>query len=95
MARDRALLLERFDQESLAMSRVLDDAAIMAGDVRIDTGRHMHFAVFARPDAGSRRIGRIVQRLTEIETDKVMSGITPDHGERSGPVHHRRLAPTG
>lgn len=62
-----------FVQESLAMSRVLDDAAIMAGDFRIDAGGHMRFAVFGRPDAGSRRIGRIVQRLTEIETYKAMS----------------------
>jgi uncharacterized membrane-anchored protein len=62
-----------FVQESLAMSRVLDDAALMAGDFRIDTGGHMRFAVFARPDTGSRRVGRIVQRLTEIETYKAMS----------------------
>lgn len=62
-----------FVQESLAMSRVLDDAAIMAGDFRIHTGGNMRFAVFARPDAGNRRIGRIVQRLTEIETYKAMS----------------------
>lgn len=75
-AAEDALLVkanEWFVQESLAMSRVLDDAAIMAGDFRIDTGGNMRFAVFARPDAGSRRIGRIVQRLTEIETYKAMS----------------------
>jgi uncharacterized membrane-anchored protein len=62
-----------FVPESLAVSRVLDDSAIMAGDFRIDPGGHMRFAVFARPDAGARRIGRIVQRLTEIETYKAMS----------------------
>jgi uncharacterized membrane-anchored protein len=62
-----------FVPESLALSRVLDDTAIMAGDFRIDTGGHMRFAVFVRPDTGSRRIGRIVQRLTEIETYKAMS----------------------
>lgn len=62
-----------FVPESLTASRVLDGAAILAGDFRIDSGGHMRFAVFARPDAGPRRIGRIVQRLTEIETYKAMS----------------------
>ena len=62
-----------FVPESLAVSRVLDGTAIMAGDFRIDTAGHMRFAVFVRPDTGDRRIGRIVQRLTEIETYKAMS----------------------
>ncbi len=60
-------------QESVAVSRVLDDSAIIAADFRIDPAGHMRFAVFARPEAGERRIGRIVQRLTEIETYKSMS----------------------
>jgi uncharacterized membrane-anchored protein len=62
-----------FVAESLAVSRVLDDAAIMAGDFRIDPSGHVRFAVFVRPGTGSRRIGRIVQRLCEIETYKTMS----------------------
>lgn len=64
---------EWFVPESLAISRVLDDTAIMAGDFRIDPAGHMRFALFVRPDTGSRRIGRIVQRLCEIETYKSMS----------------------
>jgi uncharacterized membrane-anchored protein len=64
---------EWFVAESLAVSRVLDDAAIMAGDFRIDPAGHVRFAVFVRPGTGSRRIGRIVQRLCEIETYKTMS----------------------
>jgi uncharacterized membrane-anchored protein len=64
---------EWFVAESLAVSRVLDDAAIMAGDFRIDPAGHIRFAVFVRPGTGSRRIGRIVQRLCEIETYKTMS----------------------
>ena len=55
------------------MSRVLDDAAVIAGDFRIDAGGHMRFAVFARPGTGGRRVGRVVQRLCEIETYKAMS----------------------
>ncbi len=64
---------EWFVPESLAVSRVLDNAAIVAGDFRIDAAGHMRFACFVRPDTGSRRIGRIVQRLAEIETYKTMS----------------------
>ncbi|MEM9974707.1 MAG: DUF3422 domain-containing protein [Pseudomonadota bacterium] len=62
-----------FVPESLAASHVLDDAAIIAGDFRIDPGGHMRFAVFVRPETGGRRVGRIVQRLCEIETYKSMS----------------------
>ncbi len=59
--------------ESLAVSEVLDQTAIVAGDFRIDSAGHMRFAVFCRPDTGNRRIGRIVQRICEIETYKTMS----------------------
>ncbi|MEL7107183.1 MAG: DUF3422 domain-containing protein [Pseudomonadota bacterium] len=62
-----------FVPESLAVSRVLDDSAIIATDFRIDPQGHMRIAIFARPDTGSRRIGRVVQRLSEIETYKTMS----------------------
>ena len=62
-----------FVPESLAISRVLDDQMIIAGDFRIDMGGHMRFAVFARPGCGPRRLGRVVQRLCEIETYKAMA----------------------
>ena len=64
---------EWFVPESLAISRILDDAAVMAGDFRIDPAGHMRFAVFSRPETGPRRIGRVVQRICEIETYKAMS----------------------
>ncbi|WP_212525299.1 DUF3422 domain-containing protein [Actibacterium sp. MT2.3-13A] len=66
-------LYEWFVPESLACSSVLDDSAIMASDFRIDPAGHMRFALFVRPDTGARRVGRMVQRLTEIETYKTMS----------------------
>ena len=50
-----------FVEESLAISRVLEDGLVIAGDFRIDSSGHMHFGIFARPDAGERRIGRVVQ----------------------------------
>ncbi|MEL6957672.1 MAG: DUF3422 domain-containing protein [Pseudomonadota bacterium] len=62
-----------FVPESVAVSRVIDDEAVIAGDFRIDQHGHMRFAVFARPETGERRVGRIVQRLCEIETYKAMA----------------------
>ncbi|MFO8127869.1 DUF3422 family protein [Yoonia sp.] len=62
-----------FVPESLAISRVVGDDLVVAGDFRIDPAGHMRFAVFARPHVGNRRIGRVVQRLCEIETYKAMS----------------------
>jgi uncharacterized membrane-anchored protein len=68
-----AKLEDWFVPESLAVSKVVDGAAIVAGDFRIDPAGHMRFAVFVRADTGGRRIGRIVQRLCEIETYRSMS----------------------
>jgi uncharacterized membrane-anchored protein len=68
-----AHLDEWFVPESLAVSRVVDGVAIIAGDFRIDPAGHMRFAVFVKPGTGPRRVGRIVQRLCEIETYRAMS----------------------
>jgi uncharacterized membrane-anchored protein len=68
-----AHLEDWFVPESLACSRVVDGAAIVAGDFRIDPAGQMRFAVFVRPGTGARRVGRIVQRLCEIETYRAMS----------------------
>lgn len=72
-AEARRKLDDWFVAESLAVSSVLDRSAIIAGDFRIDTSGHMRFAVFVDPATGPRRVGRIVQRLCEIETYKTMS----------------------
>ena len=69
----RDCLREWFVPESLAVSSVLEGAAVIGGDFRIDQNGHMRFAVFASEDTGQRRVGRIVQRLCEIETYKSMS----------------------
>ncbi len=85
-----------FVPESLAISRVLDDQLIIAGDFRIDPAGHMRFAIFARPEAGSRRIGRVVQRLCEIETYKAMSMLglarARDLGARMGAMDRQLSA---
>ena len=62
-----------FVGESLAVSRVQGDCATIAGDFRIDPGGHVRFAVFVGEGTGDRRVGRIVQRLCEIEVYKSMS----------------------
>ena len=62
--------------ESLAVSQVVDAEAVIAGDFRIDEHGHSRFAVLAAPAIGQRRLGRIVQRLLEIETYKAMALLT-------------------
>jgi len=64
---------KRFESESLATSYVLDKSALVAGDFRINAQGHTHFAVFADEKTGSQRIGRIVQRVCEIEIYKCMA----------------------
>ena len=68
-----ALMDAWFEPESLAVARVIDGAAVVAGDFRIDPNGHMCFAVFVKPGTGARRVGRIVQRVCEIETYRAMS----------------------
>jgi uncharacterized membrane-anchored protein len=73
---DEALMADLdawFEPESLAVARIIDGAAVVAGDFRIDPAGHMRFAVFVKPGTGARRVGRIVQRLCEIETYRAMS----------------------
>lgn len=74
-----------FVPESLAISRVISDDLVVAGDFRIDQGGHMRFAVFARPHVGNRRVGRVVQRLCEIETYKAMSMLGLSRARELGP----------
>lgn len=89
----RKKLHDWFVPESLAVSRILDDAAIMACDFRIDTDGHVRMAVFARPGTGPRRVGRIVQRICEIETYKSMSMLglarVRGLGDRMGAIDRR------
>lgn len=82
-------LSDWFVAESLATSEVLDGDAVVAADFRIDPAGHQRCAAFIRDGVGQRRIGRIVQRLCEIETYKAMSmlgfsrvhGVNPRMGE--------------
>ena len=83
------LIHDWFVPESLAVSRVLDDTAAIAGDFRIDSSGHLRFAIFTRPDTGQRRLGRVVQRICEI-------GDLQDHvdaGPASGARNLRQAGP--
>lgn len=62
-----------FARDSLAAFWVLEEAALIASDFRIDTDGWMRFALFVRPGVGEGRIGRIVHRLVELETYRAMS----------------------
>jgi uncharacterized membrane-anchored protein len=64
---------EWFVGESLAAAWVVDGAALVASDFRIDPAGHVRMAVFVSPGTGPQRVGRIVQRLCEIETYRTMS----------------------
>lgn len=68
-----ARLKEWFVGESLAVSQVLDGAGVMAGDFRIDPAGHMRFGLFVEDGTGARRVGRVMQRICEIETYKALS----------------------
>ncbi|TPE52183.1 DUF3422 family protein [Amaricoccus solimangrovi] len=65
-----------FVPESLTASRVIDGEAVIATDFRIDENGHSRMAIFAQPDIGGRRLGRIAQRLLEIDTYKSMALLT-------------------
>ena len=88
-----------FVPECLAISRVLEDQLVIAGDFRIDPAGHMRFAIFARDGAGDRRVGRVVQRICEIETYKAMSMLglarARDLGPRLGEMDDRLTALVG
>ncbi|WP_273281281.1 DUF3422 family protein [Pseudooceanicola atlanticus] len=72
-------------QDSLAASRVLDDHAVIAGDFHPDPAGDMRFSVYARPLIGPGRIGRIVQRLCEIETYRAMAMLGLVRAREMGP----------
>ena len=83
------LLRDWMVPESLAVASVLDGAAVVATDFRIDPAGHQRIALFTTPGTGNRRIGRIVQRLCEIETYKAMSMLGFSHARTLGPDLNR------
>ncbi len=78
-------LRDWFVPESIAVGSVLDDAAVIATDFRIDPAGHLRVAIFADKETGARRTGRIVQRLCEIEMYKSASMLGFDMVRQIGP----------
>lgn len=66
-------LHERFASESLSVAYVLNKTAAIATDFRTDAQNMVRFEVFPIGQVGRNRLGRIVQRLFEIEIYKQMS----------------------
>lgn len=68
-----AALREDHAEDSLALSRMIDDQVVVAGDFHPDPAGDMHFTLMARPGTGPARLGRILQRLCEVETYRAMA----------------------
>jgi uncharacterized membrane-anchored protein len=66
-------LMPELSSESLTCSRVLDGNALALGDFRIHEDGFSRFAVIVHGPAGPRRIGRVAQRLIEIETYRALA----------------------
>jgi uncharacterized membrane-anchored protein len=62
-----------FVAESFAAAHVAEGQATVFGDFRIAEDGFMRFGVLAGPKPGERRLGRIVQRLIEIENYRALS----------------------
>jgi len=65
-----------FQSESLAISYVLGESALVASDFKMDADGYVRFGVLPIGQVGRNRLGRIVQRLLEIETYRAMSMLT-------------------
>lgn len=66
-------LMRLLARDSLACARVIDGNALAVGDFRIDAEGFTRFAVIVHGPAGPRRIGRVVQRLIEIESYRTLA----------------------
>lgn len=65
-----------FKAESLAVNYVLGQQAVVASDFTIAEDGHIKLAILAIGQVGENRLGRIVQRLFEIETYKSLAMLT-------------------
>ena len=65
-----------FQSESLAISYVLDQNAVIASDFRMDADGHVRFGVIPIGQVGRHRLGRIIQRLLEVETYRAVAMLT-------------------
>lgn len=78
-------LFPHFTPESLAAAAVGEGQAAVMGDFRIHPDGFSRFAVLIPPVTGARRLGRIVQRLIEIETYRIMAMLALPTAREAGP----------
>jgi uncharacterized membrane-anchored protein len=69
----RQRLAREFHSESTAAAWVLERNALVMGDFRIHEGGFSRFAFVLCGEAGSGRIGRVCQRLVEIEVYRTLA----------------------
>lgn len=69
-------LADSFADESVSLGWVVDDEALVATDFRLHEDGFARIAVIALDGIGPRRLGRIVQRLLEIESYKSFALLT-------------------
>ncbi len=81
-----------FVAESFAAAHVAQGQATVFGDFRIAEDGFMRFGVLAGPKPGERRLGRIVQRLIEIENYRALSMLALPVSRR---INHRMNAIEG
>ncbi|WP_333834715.1 DUF3422 domain-containing protein, partial [Rubrimonas sp.] len=77
-------LNRHFVAESLAAAHVVDRQATAFSDFRIHEDGFSRVAVLAQPDTGRRRVGRVVQRMLEIETYRMMAMLALPMARRVG-----------
>ncbi len=65
-----------FKNDGMAVNYVLGREAVVASDFTLDERGHTRLAILAIGQVGENRLGRIVQRLFEIETYKSMAMLT-------------------
>ena len=69
----RGRFMRHFVRESYVAASVAEGQATVIGDFRIHEDGFTRFAVLSGPKSGSRRLGRVVQRLIEVETYRMLS----------------------
>lgn len=74
-----------FDLSSIAQATVTEGEAIAMGDFRLDAEGYVRFGLIGVGDVGPRRLGRIAQRLIELETYRTMALLALPEARRIGP----------
>lgn len=69
----RGPLAREFNGESLAAAWVVNNCVLAIGDFRIHEGGYSRFALVVCGKIGPRRVGRVCQRLLEIEVYRTLS----------------------